>query len=103
MTEEEMAGWHQGLNGHEFEIVKMKEAWRAAVHGVSKSQRWLRTTTTILSSFKDKRCLGWWAGTSEGRKTIDMEVKKIKESKYLVNKCLPRPWRNNGIQSGPDL
>ena len=45
MTEEEMAGWHQGLNGHEFEIVKMKEAWRAAVHGVTKSQTRLKDCT----------------------------------------------------------
>ena len=39
MTEDEMAGWHHSLNGHEFEqtkeIVKDREAWRAAVHGVT--------------------------------------------------------------------
>ena len=42
MTEDEMVGWHHRLNGREFEqtweIVKDREAWRAAVHGVSKSQ-----------------------------------------------------------------
>ena len=32
-----MVGWHHRLNGHEFEIVKDGEAWRAAVHGVAKS------------------------------------------------------------------
>ena len=42
MTEDEIIGWDQGLNGHEFEqtpeIVKDGEAWYAAVHGVAKSQ-----------------------------------------------------------------
>ena len=38
MTEEEMVGWHHRLNGHEFELVTDREAWRAAVHGVAKSQ-----------------------------------------------------------------
>ena len=37
-----MVGWHQQLNGHEFkqapEMVKDRKAWRAAVHGVAKSQ-----------------------------------------------------------------
>ena len=41
-TEDEMVGWHHRLNGREFEqtweIVKDREAWRAAVHGVSKGQ-----------------------------------------------------------------
>ena len=41
-TEEEMAGWHHQLNGHEFGstpgLVMDRKAWRAAIHGVSKSQ-----------------------------------------------------------------
>ena len=44
-TEHELAGWHHRLNGHEFEklqeMVKDREAWRAAVFGVTKSQTWL--------------------------------------------------------------
>ena len=42
MTEDEMVGWHHRLNGHELrkfrEVVKDREAWRTAVHGVAKSQ-----------------------------------------------------------------
>ena len=45
MTEDEMAGWHHRLNGHEFEwtefeleLVKDREAWRAAVHGIAKNR-----------------------------------------------------------------
>ena len=36
-----MVGWHHQLNGHEFEqtlgIVKGRETWHAAVHGVAGS------------------------------------------------------------------
>ena len=38
MTEEEMAGWHHRLNGHEFEMVMDREAWRAVIHRVTKSR-----------------------------------------------------------------
>ena len=37
-----MAGWHHQLNGHEFEklqeMVKDREAWRAAIHGAAESR-----------------------------------------------------------------
>ena len=37
-----MVGWHHCLNGYEFEqaleIMKDREAWRAAVHGAAKSR-----------------------------------------------------------------
>ena len=52
MTEDEMFGFHHRLNGHEFEqveqvreLVMYREAWRAAVHGVTKSQKRLSDGT----------------------------------------------------------
>ena len=46
MTEDEMVEWHHQLDGHEFEqsreVVKDREARRAAVHGSAKSWTRLR-------------------------------------------------------------
>ena len=39
MTEDEMAGWHHRLDGHElWELVMDREVWRAAIHGVTKNR-----------------------------------------------------------------
>ena len=41
-TEDEMAGWHHRLDGHEMgelrELVVDRGAWRAAIHGVAKGR-----------------------------------------------------------------
>ena len=51
ITEDEMVGWHHWLNGLGFEwipgVVMDREAWRAAVHGVAKSQTWLSNWTEL--------------------------------------------------------
>ena len=52
-TEDEMAGWHHRLDGREFEwtpgLVMDREAWRAVIHGVAKSQTWLIDWTELKS------------------------------------------------------
>ena len=53
--EDEMVGWHHRVTGREFEqtleMAKAREAWRAAVHGVAKSQpelsNWTKTNHII--------------------------------------------------------
>ena len=48
-TEDKIVGWHHQLDGREFsqapELVIDREAWRATVHGVAKSQTWLSDWT----------------------------------------------------------
>ena len=49
-TEDEMAGWHYQLDEHEFEWtlgVCDREAWRAVIHGFSKSRTRLRDWTEL--------------------------------------------------------
>ena len=46
-----MAGWHHRLDAHEvgelWELVMDREAWRAAIHGVTKSRRRLSDSTEL--------------------------------------------------------
>ena len=51
ITEDEMLGWHHQCDGHEFkfrELVMDREAWRAAVHELAKSQKWLSNWTEYV-------------------------------------------------------
>ena len=69
-TEDEMAGWHHWLDGHEFEwtpgVDDGQGGWRAAIHGVAKSRTRLRDWTEL----KEKQCpvkqivLLWFSPTS---------------------------------------
>ena len=59
-TEDEMVAWHHQLNDMSLsklqEMVKDREAWRAAVHGVTKSQTghsdWTITTCMVINAFR---------------------------------------------------
>jgi len=54
-TEDEMAWWHHCFNGHEFEptpgMMKDREAWHAAVHGVTKGRTYLSDWTSFINPF----------------------------------------------------
>ena len=52
-----MVGWHHRLDGHEFEqtpeVGDGRETWRAAVHGVAKSQSLLWFLTKMKCEILD--------------------------------------------------
>ena len=51
ITKDDMVGWHHRLNDVSLsklrELVMVREAWRAAFHGVLKSQTWLSDWTEL--------------------------------------------------------
>ena len=58
-TEDEMAGWHHWLDGHESEwtpgVGDGQEAWRAAIHGVTKSRTRLIDWTELNWTIREQK------------------------------------------------
>ena len=92
VTEEEIFGWHHQLNRHELEqileIVKDREAWHAAAHGVAKSWTWLSDWTMKKNTHykqniqKTKRSklqnkVNWWENSVIETKTNTCSIPEI--------------------------
>ena len=75
------------------EVVKDREAWRAAVHGVAKSRTWLSTwtATTLSPVFPVDRLVAWLgSGWGQGAKYF---IGDWVTHKYLVSvKDINSPW-----------
>ena len=61
VTKDEMLGWHHQLNGMSFsklcERVKNRDAWHAAVHGVTESQTQVSDFTTTKTPHSALHCV----------------------------------------------
>ena len=83
-----MAGWHHWLNGHVSlselrELVMDREAWRAVIHGVVKSQ-------TRLSDCTEQ--FPWWSdGKASSRNMGDPGFDPWVGQIPLRRKCQPTP------------
>ena len=77
---QERMRWHHQLNGHEFEkalkLAMDREAWRASVHGVSKSWTQLNHWTELISFLNDENIFLW---TTEMRSYLTLNSHLYKE------------------------
>ena len=105
-----MVGWHHQLNGHELslsklqEMVKDREAWRAAVHGVEKGQTQLSywTTTNVNSMVssmarKQNQLAPLWNCEWISRLARDLTMssqrsKRFRGLKFLIYPGWTRGW-----------
>ena len=105
-TEDEMVGWHHWLMGHEFEQTPGggdREAWLAAIHGVTKSQTWLNNWTVT----EQQQRLKGFTGSSEdkestynaGRPGFNPWIRKIPWKREWQPTPVFLPWEFHGQRS----
>ena len=89
-TEDEMAGWHHRLDGHELselqELVMDREAWRAAVHGVAKSRTRLSDNWTELNKSLPSFSQVCGQGTNQNPSLIVCLMTMFNQMKALFSK-----------------
>ena len=86
-TEDEMAGWHHQLNGHELdvslselrELVMDREAWRAVIHGCAQNGTRLSDWTELNADF------GYLPLSSVSHRYIHLTYWNVNEP--YINRC----------------
>ena len=97
MTEDEMAGWHHRLNGHEFEQTlrdgEGQESLACAVHAVAKSWTRLSDSTITMVAQPCKYTKSYWIVYLRRVDFIVCEYMSIKRSKKKNKKTMYAFWQ----------
>ena len=106
MTEDKMVGWHHQLNGRGLgglqELVMDREAWRAVIHGVAKSQTqqsdWIELNWTFLDVILKIVNLGIFMVVAVNRITVTEKfIYWAPSSYYKRNIILTVPLHRTGL------
>ena len=74
------------------EIVKDREAWSAANHGVTESQMWLGDWTTTIIANKESMAFHWQSPCQERKESLFFNWLSGKESACQCRRCRFDPW-----------